>query len=55
MPEGKERPVFLALLDKLLERLEERENGVGVVSDAPPTPIGSENQHRTRGAIADVK
>lgn len=48
MPEN--RPEFLARLDKLLERLE-RENGVDVVSDAPSTPTGSENQHRTREVI----
>lgn len=52
MPEKKERPEFLTLLDKLLERLEERENGVDVVSEAPSTPASSENQHRTREAIA---
>lgn len=43
MPE--DRPEFLNLLDRLLERLEKRENGVDVVSEAPSTPAALNTRH----------
>lgn len=49
MPEEKTK--FLTLLDRLLERLEEREQKEGMDADTS-TPTRSENQYRTREAIA---
>ena len=50
MPEN--RPEFLNIFDRVLERLEKRENGVDVVSEAPSTPTSSENTH---GVIANER
>ena len=50
MKQNRALPGWCGILDGLIS--EDNKDGVDVVSDAPSTPAGSENQHRTREVIA---